>query len=198
MSSAAFAVPSPTYPTKQLLISSLTDHCLVNSSGRGRKSSTAMTRPYQPRESRHRGRPRLPAPLTIMLYSLGKRGVLGQRAKPVLETHTLEWDWNVRVTSSSQLGEGPWLFWLSSLVLPAVSTLKPQTSLTVGLIQMGTFPSKAWVLMTEQLLNENIHLKNSQPALTIDRLIALSAMWFVIKPWGKRDSRLCPRWPGQF
>lgn len=51
----------------------------------------------------------------------------------------------------------------------------PQTSFNVGLIQIGTFPLKVWVLMIKQLHNENIHLKNPWAALTIDRLIAICA-----------------------
>lgn len=85
MCSAAFAVTSPAYATNCLLISSLIDPCLVNRSSRGRKSRAAVYRLYHPRESWHLGRPRLTAPLTIMLYSLGKRGALGQRAKQVIE-----------------------------------------------------------------------------------------------------------------
>lgn len=69
--------------------------------------------------------------------------------------------------------------------------------LTMSFIPMGTFPEKASVLTTKQLLNK-IYPKVSWLALTTDELIALSARWFVIKPWDKRDLRLCPRWPRKF
>lgn len=45
-------------------------------------------------------------------------------------------------------------------------------------------PIKFWVLTIEQLFNKNIYLKKF---LTVDRLIALSARWFLIKSFAQGD-----------
>lgn len=81
-SSAALAVTRPTHPTDQLLINSLTDHCVVNRPVREQKLRAALCSLYKPGESQPLGE--APGP-TQHHAALPGQGVMGQRTQPALE-----------------------------------------------------------------------------------------------------------------